>query len=60
VTLLIASGEHVKTIASRLGHASAKVTLDTYAHLFAGADEAAAARLDDLFRKASAPVLRPI
>lgn len=35
-SLLIRSGASVKVIQSRLGHASAKTTLDTYGHLFPG------------------------
>lgn len=46
--LLIAQGEHPKTIQSRLGHASISTTLDVYGHLFEGLDEAAAGRLNDL------------
>ena len=33
-SLLIRSGASVKVVQSRLGHASAKTTLDTYGHLF--------------------------
>jgi integrase len=46
VALLIAQGEHPKTIQARLGHASIATTLDIYGHLFDGLDEAAADRLD--------------
>lgn len=48
--ILIAQGEHPKVIQSRLGHASIKTTLDTYGHLFDGLDEAAAARLDEVWQ----------
>ena len=48
--LLIAQGEHPKVIQERLGHASIKTTLDTYGHLFDGMDEAAADRLDEVWR----------
>ncbi len=48
--LLIAQGEHPKVIQERLGHASIKTTLDTYGHLFDGLDEAAADRLDEVWR----------
>ena len=48
--LLIAQGEHPKVIQERLGHASIKTTLDTYGHLFDGMDEAAAERLNDVWR----------
>ena len=44
--MLIAQGEHQKTIQSRLGHASISTTLDTYGHLMEGLDQAAAERLD--------------
>jgi len=50
--LLIAQGEHPKVIQERLGHASIKTTLDTYGHLFDDLDEAAADRLDELWRAA--------
>jgi integrase len=45
VAMLIAQGEHPKTIQARLGHRSISTTLDTYGHLFEGLDEAAADRL---------------
>ncbi len=38
-SLLIASGADVKTVQARLRHASAKTTLDTYAHMWPDADE---------------------
>jgi integrase len=39
-SLLIASGANIKVVQARLRHASAKTTLDTYAHLFPDTDEA--------------------
>lgn len=45
VALLIAQGEHPKVIADRLGHTSVRTVLDVYGHLYEGADEAAAERL---------------
>ncbi len=42
---LIAAGVHAKTIQARLGHASIRITLDTYGHLMAGVDEDAADRI---------------
>jgi integrase len=45
--LLIAQGEHPKVIADRLGHSSVRTVLDVYGHLYEGADEAAAERLDE-------------
>ncbi len=59
VALLIEAGEHVKVIQSRLGHSSARITLDVYGHLFDGIDEAAAERLDGAVLDAAVPVLRP-
>ena len=38
-SLLIRHGESVKTVQSRLGHASAAITLDTYSHLWPDADD---------------------
>lgn len=51
--LLIAVGEHPRVIQGRLGHASIKTTLDTYGHPFEGLDEAAADRLDKVWRTAA-------
>lgn len=42
-SLLIASGSDVKVVQSRMRHASAKTTLDTYGHLWPDADESARA-----------------
>ena len=36
---LIAHGESVKVVQRRLGHSSAAVTLDTYAHLWPDSDD---------------------
>jgi integrase len=44
-TNLIAAGVDVKTAQALLGHASATMTLDVYAKVFRGSDEAAIARL---------------
>jgi len=55
VALLIEAGEQPLTIARRLGHTSVRVILDTYGHLFAGMDEAAAERLDEKSRTRRAP-----
>ena len=38
-TLLIASGADIKTVQTRMRHASARTTLDTYGHLWSDADE---------------------
>jgi integrase len=45
-SLLIASGADVKTVQARLRHASAKTTLDCYAHLWPDRDESTRAAVD--------------
>jgi len=48
-SLLIASGESVKTVQAVLGHASAVETLQTYSHLWPDSDQRARAAVDDAF-----------
>jgi integrase len=48
-SLLIAEGVHPKKIAERLGHASIKLTMDLYGHLFEGSDKELAERMQKLF-----------
>ena len=55
VALLIAQGEHPKVIADRLGHSSVRTVLDVYGHLYEGADEATAERLDGQIASYSRP-----
>jgi integrase len=43
-SLLLSAGEPVKTVSERLGHASATVTMNTYAHVLPGDQQRAAAR----------------
>src|SRR5207244_13529157 len=43
-SLLIANGLNVVYVSRQLGHANPSITLEVYAHLFARADHAAAAR----------------
>jgi integrase len=45
-SMLIAQGENVKYISSQLGHASVKITLDRYGHLFPDEKRSSAARLE--------------
>jgi integrase len=45
-SLLIASGADVKVVQARLRHASAKTTLDTYAHLWPDSDDSTRAAID--------------
>jgi integrase len=46
-SLAISSGANVKVVQQMLGHASAAMTLDLYAHLFADDLDAVATRLDE-------------
>lgn len=45
-SLLISQGTHIKVVSERLGHASTSFTMDTYAHLLPGMQEAAAEAID--------------
>jgi integrase len=44
-TAAIGSGHHVRTVASRLGHANPAMTMRVYAHVVEGADQAIASSL---------------
>ncbi len=52
--MLIEQGSNPKEIQSRLGHESVIMTMDRYGHLFEGADEAVARRLDAMFEARAA------
>jgi integrase len=54
VTMLIAAGTDIRTIAGRAGHSKASTTTNVYAHFLKSADEAAANTLFDFFHKAQA------
>jgi hypothetical protein len=47
-SLLISSGADVKVVQARLRHASAKTTLDTYAHLWPDSDDSTRAAIDQV------------
>jgi integrase len=47
-TLLLAAGENPKVVSERLGHAGITLTLDTYAHVLPGMQQAATTRLESL------------
>lgn len=49
-SLLIASGGDVKTVQARLRHASAKTTLDTYAHMWGDRDESTRAAVEAVLK----------
>lgn len=48
-TLLLAAGENVKVVSERLGHSSAKMTLDVYAHSMPTLQKPAAAKIESIF-----------
>jgi len=45
---MLKQGIHPKVVQERLGHASIKITLDTYSHVAPGIQEAAANKFDDI------------
>jgi integrase len=45
---MLKQGVHPKIVQERLGHASIQLTLDTYAHVVPGLQEAAAAGFDKM------------
>lgn len=47
-SLLLAAGENVKVVSERLGHATATMTLDVYAHVLPDMQQRAAERLEKL------------
>jgi integrase len=49
-TLGLAAGENVKVVQERLGHASAKMTLDVYAKAVPTVQREAAVRMDGILR----------
>lgn len=56
-TLLLSTGENVKVVSERLGHHSASLTLDTYAHVLPGMGARSAEKLESLlFERASRAV----
>lgn len=48
-SLLIQNGESFKVVQSRMGHASASETLDTYAHLWPDSDESTRAAVESAY-----------
>ena len=52
-TMLLSAGVHPKVVQERLGHSSIRTTLDTYSHVVAGLQEAAAKRFDDFLTENS-------
>ncbi len=48
-SLMVQSGEHPRVIQHRLGHATARLSMELYAHVPEAADRAAAQHLDAAF-----------
>jgi integrase len=48
-TMALEAGEHPKVVAEQLGHASVRVTLDTYSHVAPGVQRGAVARVASRF-----------
>ena len=48
-TLLLASGENMKVIQERLGHADVNLTLSTYSHVLDGMQAQASDKLESMF-----------
>ena len=46
-TIMLKQGADPKTISERLGHSSVVITLDTYAHVLPGMQEAAALKFEE-------------
>lgn len=46
--LMLSAGVDVRTVAGRLGHSNASITLSTYAHYVRSADEAAAEKMGEM------------
>jgi hypothetical protein len=57
-SLLIRQGASVKAVQKQLGHATARITLDTYGHLFPDELDALAGRLEDARAEALASLAR--
>lgn len=53
-SLLIRHGESIKTVRSRLGHATAAETLETYSHLWPDADDTTRTAVDSVLKIDSA------
>ena len=49
-SILIASGEDVVTVSSRLGHADKKITLNTYSHLIKSKESQVANKMDEFYQ----------
>lgn len=57
-SMLISAGAPITAVSARLGHASTRMTLDVYGHMYPSEDAALAARLDGL--ASAAPTVLPL
>ncbi len=57
-TLLLQAGVHLKVVQERLGHSTIAITADTYSHVTAGMQKAAARQFADELQKGLSPVER--
>ena len=55
-SLMLKQGIHPKIVQERLGHASIRITLDTYSHVAPGLQQAAANRFDDIITQGKEPI----
>lgn len=58
-SLLVQQGAHVKVVQRHLGHSTASVTLNTYAHLFPDDAQQVVDRLENAFRASQTAYRRP-
>lgn len=54
-TLLIKSGIHIKVVSERLGHASIRITMDTYGHVLPSLQQGAADEIENQLFKEKEP-----
>jgi integrase len=55
-SLLLAANVHPKVVQERLGHSSIAITMDLYSHVTPSMQVDAAAKLDDILRRAGTDV----
>ena len=52
-SLMLRAGTHLKVVQERLGHSTIAITADTYSHVTAGLQEAAAQDFESMLRQAA-------
>ncbi len=52
-TLLLTTGEHPKVVQELLGHSNISITLDVYSHVIPAMHQAAADKMDEMFRESA-------